>query len=444
MTKFKKRLIFFLFLIPIYSSLFAAEHTATDTIEGFSNIESYSLKNGMKVVLWPDSSARQVGGKIWYKVGALQEKPGVTGIAHLLEHMLFRPSKFAPEGGISFEKTLGASLGATTKFKTTDFNVTLGEENLEHILRYYADIMKNLTLDKKMLSNEKEAVRSEYLNWDNNPVMILVPQLTKNLYPGHIAENFITGKRKDLNKITDTDLINFYRKYYSPNNAVLVITGNFNTDKVVEWVENYFEKIEKGSDAIIPNDLVKLPPQKIIKVPTPGDSYPVIFSYSLPFKALSAKEDSALKLAFTIAFGGKASLVGDELINRRKFASDVEFSDEDLGFKFALFNLLGNSGEVAIKAADEAVNQLQRLDEARYGQFAFASQANLLRNLQSPTQRAHVLGYYLTYYHGIESLKTDLQASKMIPLSLVKEIAKKYLDQKNRIAVLAQPSRGKK
>ena len=154
MTKFLKRLIFFLCAIPIHSSLFAADHIVTDTLDGFSNIESYSLKNGMKLVLWPDLSARQVGVNIWYNVGSLQEKVGTTGIAHLFEHMLLRPSKYAPEGALFFEKTLGANVGATTKFKTTNYSITLGEENLELVLRYYADIMKNFSFDKKMLSYE--------------------------------------------------------------------------------------------------------------------------------------------------------------------------------------------------------------------------------------------------------------------------------------------------
>lgn len=444
MTRFHKRLALFFYFITISSSLFAADHIATDTLEGFSNIESYSLKNGLKLVLWPDSSARQVGVKISYKVGSLQEKTGNTGIAHLFEHMMLRPSKYAPHGGLDFEKTLGASIGATTKFKSTDYYVTLGEENLETVLRYYSDIMRNLSLDMKMLSNEKEAVRSEYLIWDNTPSMIILPELTKYLYPGHIAENFITGARKDLNQITDKDCINFYQKYYSPNNAVLVITGKFNSEKAIEWVENYFGKIEKGSEAVIPDDIKKLPSQRIVKVSTPGASYPAVVSYSFPFKKLSVQEDSALRLAFIIAFGGETSLVGEELIIRRKLASSVDYSEQDLGFKFTLINLLGNSGDEAMKATDEAVNNLQKIDESRFQQFAFAAQSDLLRGLQSPAQRANVLAYYFTYSHGAESLKTDLQASKMISLPVVKEIAKKYLNQKNRIGVLAQPSLGKK
>lgn len=444
MTGFLKRIFLLLFLTTLNLSSFAADHISTDSLEGFSNIESYSLKNGLKLVLWPDSSARQVGLKIWYKVGSLQEKPGITGIAHLFEHMMLRPSKYAPQGGLMFEKTLGAQIGATTRFKTTDYYVTLGEENLEPILRYYADIMKNFPLDKKMLSNEKEAVRSEYLIWDNTPSMVIIPELTKYLYPGHIAENFITGARADFDKISDQDCLDFYRKYYSPNNAVLVITGKFNPEKAVELVENYFGKLEKGTDTIIPVDSKKLPAGKIVKKSSPGDSNPAVLGYPLPFKSLSVQEDSALRLAFIIAFGGETSLVGEELINRRKLASEVEFIDQDLGFKFVMMNLVGNTGEEAVKATDAAVNQLQNLDDQRFNRFAFAAQSNLLRNLQSPSQRANVLGYYLTHYHGVESLKTDLQASKMISLNTVKDVAKKFLNQKNRVAVLAEPSRGKK
>lgn len=399
---------------------------------------------GLTLILWPDSSARQVAIELWYRVGGLNEKTGTTGLAHLFEHMMLRPSKFAPEGGLAFERTLGAAIGAATRFKTTNFHVSLGTENLEAMLRYYADTMKNQPIDAVMLKNEKEAVRSEYLIWDNTPFMITLPELTKYIYPGHIAENFLTGKRADLDRITIQDCLDFYRKYYSPNNAVLVIAGKFDTGKTLAWVEQYFGPVARGAEAVIPEDLKTLPKDKIVKVTTPGDSFPAAIGYPIPFGALSSSENSALDMAFQIAFDGATSLVGSELIDRRKTASAVESHIIDLGFNFVTLYLTGNHGEDVVRSVDNAVAGIQRLDEAQYRRFAFATQSNLLRSLQSPAQRAKSLGFYYTHRNGIASLQADLTATKSLPLSQVKSAAQKFLNPKHRIAILAQPSRGKK
>lgn len=163
MTPFSKRILLAVSVaiaLGVTQTIFATERLSTDRLDGFPDIESFRLTNGLTLVLWPDSSAKQVGIKLWYKVGALHEKPGITGIAHLFEHMMLRPSQYSPpDGGLAFERTLGAQIGATTRFKTTDFYVALGSENLETMLRYYADTMKNLPLNATMLKNEKEAVK---------------------------------------------------------------------------------------------------------------------------------------------------------------------------------------------------------------------------------------------------------------------------------------------
>lgn len=430
--------------LGLFSSISqAAIQPTTFQLPGFANISSYELPNGLTIVVWPDAAAKQVGVNLWYRVGSLNEQPGITGIAHLFEHMMLRPSKYAPLGGLIFERTMGAEVGATTRFRTTNYHVTFAPEKLEEIIRYQADIMKNLPLNATMLSNEKEAVRSEYLNWDNTPFMVILPVLTKNAYPGHIAENFVIGERADLSKIKPEDCLSFYRKYYSPNNAVLVVTGKVDANSVISIAEKYFGAIPRGTPSVYAKDLTKLPAQKIVKQTVPGSSFPVAVTYSIPFANLPTKEDSALKLAFEIAFKGDTSLVGNRLVNQEKLADSVGYDDTGIGFYFVTLSLLGNNGTKAIQYLDESVEGIQKLDEAAFQRFASNSEADVLRALQTPAQRAKLLGYYLTHRNGVSALQADLTLSKSVTLAELKAVAAKYLNARNRIAVLGIPKGAK-
>jgi zinc protease len=429
-------------LVFLNSSLSIA--TEKESLNGFNDILSFELQNGLKIVIWPDLGTEQVSMRKVYRVGSLQEKTGLTGIAHLFEHMMLRPSKYAPAGGLSFERTLGAKIGATTRFKTTDYYVTLGSEKLEEMIRYYADIMQNLPLDANMLKNEKEAVRSEYLIWDNSPFMALLPELTKSIYPGHLAENFITGQRKDLDAITAEDCLKFYKSYYAPNNAIIILTGNIDVKKTVPWIEKYFGSIPRGVEAQLPDDIQMNPKSRIAYKKILGTSNPIFIGYPIPFKGLQFPEDSALGLALSIVFSGPSSLVGNELINKSRMAADVSYHWSDLGFYFASIDLTGRNAQKAIENSDKAVLSLQNLSPAAYQRFAVAYQADLLRELQTPTQRADLLEQYMTHRNGIASLQIDLEAAKKISLEQVKAAAKKYLQVEHRIAVVGQPTDGVK
>jgi zinc protease len=417
-----------------------ANPSTSHSIPGFPDIQTQILPNGLKVVVWPDPAAKQASINIWYRVGSLHERPGITGIAHIFEHMTLRPSKFAPQGALAFERTMGADTNAHTRFKTTDYYATLPPEKIEHMITYYADTMSNMPVDSAMLKNEKEAIRSEYLNWDNSPFLVMLPVLTKHAYPGHIAENFITGARPDLDRISAKDCMTFYKSYYAPNNAVLVVTGKVEPASIFKMSEQYFGPIRKGTDAILPSDLKTLPPEKTVNQPVPGNLYPLVLTFPLPFAALPPEEDTALKLAFEMAFGGKTSIVGDRLINKEKLASGVGFDDIGLGFYFAQISLIANKGQDALKIVDESLEKLGSVDDRTLARYASSSQADLLRALQTPTQRAKILGYYLTHKNGVETLITDLTMETSVNLQRFKQTVAKYLSPKNRIAVIGIPS----
>ncbi|MDQ3231351.1 MAG: hypothetical protein M3Q07_05975 [Pseudobdellovibrionaceae bacterium] len=144
-----------------------------------------------------------------------------------------------------------------------------------------------------------------------------------------------------------------------------------------------------------------------------------------------------------VNFIHKLSLQCTRLIHEKKFAEEVGYESFDLGFYFVTISLLGNHGIEAIQALDESIESFQRIDEPTLKKYMTSSEADLLRSLQTPAQRAEVLGHYLTHRNGIEALQTDLSISNSLSLNDVKAAAKKYMISLNRIAVIGVPKGSK-
>lgn len=426
------------FFVGVTSAARAAQ--TLYTVDGFPDIVSQSSENGLKTLMWPDKSASQVSVDIWYRVGSLQETPGITGIAHLFEHMMLRPSKYAPEGSLAWERTMGADVGAETRFKSTNYHIVATPEKLEDVLRYFADIMTQHSVTAQMLENEKGAVGSEYLNWDNTPELIAIPLLSKIAFPNHPAQYFVTGVRDDLKKISVADCLKFYKSYYAPNNAVLSISGKFEPTAATELVQKYFSSIKKGTAVRLPDELKTLPSAKVVTVPVPGESNPLLVTYPIPFSTLPNNENIALDMAMYILFNGRSSLIGEQLISKQKIASSIGFdSGGSLGFYFVQLSLNKGEYQKALQIIDEGNKSLKQLSESRYKAFAFAAQTDNLRSLQNPKQRAHMLGFYEVYRGGVNALKLDLSLAKNVRLKDVKAAAEKYLNPNNRLAVFGTP-----
>lgn len=421
------------------ASAVASQEAKSRKIElfGFPEIESYTLENGLEVFLWPDPSAKLVGGNIWYRSGSLQEAPGITGIAHLFEHMMFRPSRLAPKGGLELASGWAADANATTKFKTTNYTFYMPADKISEYLQFEADRMSHLSLNATLLANEKEAVRSEYLNWDNSPMMLMLPILAKALFQNHIAGSFVTGERADLNKITAEHCIAFYKANYVPNNAALILTGNFQPATVKPIIEKHFGALKAGKPIANPKDVASWPAAIVIKQDVPGKSHFLSVAYPIPFYR---EPSPGLALGIHMLFSGKRSLVGRELIVNKKFATDVNYDVDGLGWPVVMVSLVkGEDVDNALKVLDLVVSTAGSLSAEQLQRYAIDYQAAVLRSLQSPDQRARTLGTYLNYKDGVSGLQRDLHAAKAISLSDVKAALDQYVRSNNRVAVYGHP-----
>ncbi len=239
------KLKFLLSLLVLCSAANAAKIKEIQTIEGISE---YSLDNGLQILLFPDESKDTITVNITYQVGSKHENYGETGMAHLLEHLLFKGSK--KHKNITKEMTdHGAQANGTTWYERTNYYETFKatEENLNWALSMEADRMVNSFVAQKDLDSEMTVVRNEFERGENSPVQILIQRIYSSAFDWHNYGNSTIGARSDIENVKIENLRNFYKKYYQPDNATLTIAGKIDKDKTLKLVKKYFGKIKKPS-----------------------------------------------------------------------------------------------------------------------------------------------------------------------------------------------------
>jgi zinc protease len=216
----------------------AAKVTQVGTIEG---ITEYRLDNGLQILLFPDPSSAKVTVNLTMFVGSRHEGYGETGMAHLLEHMLFKGTPTHQD----IPKVLrdrGASFNGTTWVDRTNYYETLpaSDDNLEFAIRLEADRMVNSLIRRQDLASEMTVVRSEFERGENDPEGILGQRMLAVAYEWHNYGKSTIGNRSDIERVPVEKLRVFYKKYYQPDNAMVVVAGNFKPEKALEYITRYF------------------------------------------------------------------------------------------------------------------------------------------------------------------------------------------------------------
>ena len=224
----------------------SAEPATAAQVASVEGITEYRLDNGLRFLLFPDQSNQQITVNIIYDVGSRHEGYGETGMAHLLEHLLFKGSTNHPD--IPAEMAgHGTSAGATTSFDRTRYYETFlaSEENLDWALDLEADRMVNSFIAAKDLESEMTVVRNEWERRENSPENVLLERVLSSAYLWHNYGNTTIGARSDIENVPIERLQAFYRKYYQPDNAVLVVAGRFEPKRAVALVEEKFGPIPR-------------------------------------------------------------------------------------------------------------------------------------------------------------------------------------------------------
>jgi zinc protease len=291
------------------------------------NYQKYTLSNGLEVILYPDKSLPTVSINIWYRVGSANEKPGKTGFAHLFEHMMFQGSQNVPkEGHFKFIQEAGGTLNGSTSIDRTNYYESVPANYLELLLWLESDrmgfLLPALTQDK--LDNQKDVVLNERRQrYENQPYGLAWELLFSNLFSGDHPYAWPTiGWMDDIAKFELDDVRNFFKTYYSPNNASLVLGGNFEIGNAKSLVEKYFGGIQKAE--IIPLVSVQLQSLSENKKVIHEDNVqlPRIYLAWHSDKAFD-RYDAALDILADILTGSKNSRLQKNLLFDNQIAQDV-------------------------------------------------------------------------------------------------------------------------
>ncbi len=294
------------------------------TVEG---ITEYRLENGLRVLIFPDNSQSKVTVNMTVLVGSRQEGYGETGMAHLLEHMVFKGTPNHP----NIPKALqdhGAQFNGSTSSDRVNYFETLaaGDENLEFAIGLEADRLVNSLIRKEDLESEMTVVRNEFERGENSPQNILMQRIRETAYDWHNYGKPTIGNRSDIERVPVENLRAFYRKYYQPDNVVLVVAGKLDETKALALVQKYFGAIPRPA-RVLDNTWTEEPPQdgeRLVRLRRVGDAGSVGVGYHIP--AAAHEDMAALQVLANILSTEPSGRLYRALVETKKAASASAFA----------------------------------------------------------------------------------------------------------------------
>ena len=293
-----------------------------------SAIEEHTLKNGMRIIVKVDRRSPVVVSQIWYRIGSIDEHPGKTGISHVLEHMMFKGTKKLKPG--EFSKIIARNGGRENAFTSQDYTAyfqTLERSRLPVALELEADRMQNLVIEEKELSREVPVVMEERrLRTEDKPEGKLYEAFLKTAYRTHPYGWPTIGSMDDLRSLTADDVQSWYRQWYSPQNATLVIVGDVEPDDVFRLAKKYFAGIPRK---VLPKRKIPPePPQKEtrrVTVKAPAKVPRILIGYHTPVITTDGKdwEPYALDVLAGVLDGGDSARFSRSLVRGQQIASSA-------------------------------------------------------------------------------------------------------------------------
>ncbi len=419
-------------------------------------ILKHRLENGLRLVLSPDHSAPVVTIYLIYGVGARWESPGRTGFAHLFEHMMFQGSEHAPKGmHFRLVESNGGSLNGSTHPDYTDYFEVLPSNKLAVGLWLEADRMRALNVNEENLRNQKEAVKQERrLTFDNQPYnTALVEHWPRLAFRNWASAHSLIGSFEDLEAATVKDVTRFFKTYYAPNNAVLVIVGDLQPEETVRLVEAYFGDIPPQPQPPRPD--LSEPPQSEPRWETYRDRLArlpaLVVGYPGPPRR--SAEYYALVMLDMVLTAGESSRFYQNLVKGRRSVIQYE---ANLGWPFAgpsdyldpgryavfLMHHPEFTGEQIVAQLEEEIARVrcEGVTEKELVRARTFLRASRIRQLESSRARAMLLGLYEMLDGDASLVNTELPGFLEVPWDQIRAAASRYLDPAQRVVLEMVPA----
>ena len=414
-------------------------------ITSVEGITEYRLPNGLKVLLFPDQTKQTITVNMTYLVGSRHENYGETGMAHLLEHLVFKGTPKHPN--IPNELTShGARPNGTTSFDRTNYFETFAanDENLNWALDLEADRMVNSYIAKKDLDSEFSVVRNEMESGENSPFGVLFQKTLAAAYQWHNYGKTVIGARSDVENVPIDRLQAFYRRYYQPDNAMLLVAGKFDEAKTLDLIKKYFSAIPKP-DRILPPNYTIEPTQdgeRQVTIRRVGDTQIVMAGYHVPSGA--HQDAAAVEILTTILSDTPSGRLYKSLVETKK-ASSVG------GFGFALkepsYNLFfaqfrkEDSLDAVRSAITETIENAAKTPPTK--EEVERARTSLLKDIELSLNDSNRVGLEMSEYAAQGDWRLfflNRDRLRKVTAEDVKRVAESYFKQSNRTLGIFAPT----
>jgi zinc protease len=415
------------------------------------SVQERVLDNGMKIVVREDRRAPVVASMVWYRVGSIDEVNGLTGLAHVTEHMMFRGTRRLPDGEFSRRVAqLGGRDNAFTGRDYTAYHQQLSAKDLGIVLELEAERMANLVVAPEIFAKEIQVVMEER-RWrtDDRPRSALFEQLYATAFTAHPYRTPVIGWMNDLENLTADDVRDFYRRWYSPNNAVLVVVGDVEAEQVFRLAQRHFGRVERRA---LPRRSPQSEPEqrgmRRVTLQAPAQSAFVIMGFHAPALRDGERdwEPWALEVLEAVFEAGDLARLPRALVRESRVASSVDVGYEKLQRGPAMFTISaapsdGRSpaeletairGEIArlvrdgITAEELARAQTQLVAQHLFQQdsmFAVATQIGV----------AEMAG------HGARAVERFVPRIRAVTAEQVRDVARRFLVEERMTVAVLEP-----
>jgi predicted Zn-dependent peptidase len=394
------------------------------SFSGKVSVQRFKLDNGLEVVLHRDNSLPLVAINLWYHVGSKNERPGLTGLAHLFEHMLFQGSQHVDTNDhFRWVQQAGGVANGSTWFDRTNYYETLPCNCLDLGLWLESDRMGFLlpAMDLEKLENQRSVVINERRQTvDNQPYGRAFERIHELLYPDDHPYHWpVIGYLEDIQAATLEDVTSFFETYYAPNNAVLTVAGDLSIDETIKKIGHWFGDIPSGVDVPVVEALTptneNIPSREVM--PDRVELSRVYLAYSIPSYGLP--EWYAGDLLSAALSGGKSSLLHEDLVYARP---DIDPGDLEAAIQAHIAQVAdkGVSPSTLTKSSNKVVtsfcDELQKLD-----------------------QLADLLSMFTTYFDNPELMEQEVETYSSLESADLSEFASAYLETDSCVSLVVVP-----
>lgn len=409
--------------------------------QGEAEVVDFTLDNGLEVVVIPDRRAPIVTHMVWYKVGSADELPGKSGIAHFLEHLMFKGTARHPAG--EMDRVIADIGGYTNAFTTKDVTVyhqTVPPDFLDEMMDFEADRMRGLDLTEDVIGAERDVVLEERrMRVEASPQALLAEETAATAYQNHPYRIPTIGWLHEIEQLNRADAVAFYDRYYAPNNAVLVVAGDVEPEAVRALAEAIYGKVPRGPD-LPPRLRPSEPPYETARTVTLHDPRVGVPSFAKgwitpSYRVAEPGEAEALDLLSEILGGGSRSRFYQELVVKAGIASAAGANYDGGAYDPGSFTLYGvPQGTHSIEEVEAAIDaQVERL--IRDGVTPAELDAAKMRYVRGmifardeQASMANIYGSYLANGGDVADIAAWPDRIRAVTPQQVQAVAAKYLD----------------